>query len=65
MAFEYSIIDMSQIKTPQDFMEKFCRGCGTQRCGGVLDEEWREGCRYYKFWRKVMEREKQPNVQTI
>lgn len=30
------------------FSEEYCRNCGTQRCMGVFDEEWREGCTEYK-----------------
>lgn len=30
------------------FSEEHCRNCGTQRCLGVFDEEWREGCTEYK-----------------
>ena len=37
--------------TEKEFEEIYCRLCGTQRCGGVFDEEMREGCAYYQ---KVM-----------
>lgn len=30
------------------FYEKHCRFCGTQRCHGVFDEEFREGCEHYQ-----------------
>ena len=34
--------------TLDEFQEKYCVLCGTQRCGGVYDEEFREGCEHYK-----------------
>ena len=33
-----------------EFEEKFCKLCGTQLCGGVLDEELREGCLEYRYY---------------
>lgn len=32
----------------EEFAETHCQMCGTQRCGGVYDEEMREGCDYYR-----------------
>lgn len=32
----------------QRFYHDNCEACGTQRCTGVYDREWREGCRLYK-----------------
>lgn len=57
--------DVENIKSEQDFLEKLCRRCGTQRCEGVLNEEWREGCRLYKLWQAMIREGKQSNVQTI
>ena len=37
-----------------EFSEKYCKYCGTQRCGGVTDKEWLEGC---KKWQKFLGRE--------
>ena len=34
--------------TEKEFEEKYCHLCGTQRCGGVFDEEMREGCAHYQ-----------------
>lgn len=34
--------------TEKEFEEIYCRLCGTQRCGGVFDEEMREGCAHYQ-----------------
>lgn len=34
--------------TLKEFEEKYCSMCGTQRCGGVTDEEFREGCLRYR-----------------
>lgn len=31
----------------KEFEEKYCSMCGTQRCGGITDEEFREGCPHY------------------
>ena len=31
----------------EEFIEKYCRTCGTQRCEGV-DTEWAEGCVHYR-----------------
>ncbi len=29
------------------FEKNFCSLCGSQRCGGVDDEEFREGCSHF------------------
>lgn len=34
--------------TLEEFQEKYCALCGTQRCFGVYDEEFREGCQHYR-----------------
>lgn len=31
----------------EEFERKYCSTCGTQRCEGVNDEEWRAGCLCY------------------
>lgn len=31
-------------KLKKEFNEKYCRSCGTQRCYGVYDDDWRMGC---------------------
>lgn len=38
---------MENNKTLKEFYENHCKMCGTQRCSGVYDEDWREGCEYY------------------
>ena len=35
-------------ETEEEIYEVFCKHCGSQRCDGVYDEEWREGCSHYK-----------------
>lgn len=32
----------------QKFYHDNCEACGSQRCLGVYDREWREGCTLYK-----------------
>lgn len=32
----------------QRFYRDNCEPCGSQRCTGVYDEEWRDGCVLYK-----------------
>lgn len=32
----------------QKFYHDNCELCGSQRCTGVYDKEWREGCKLYK-----------------
>lgn len=32
----------------QKFSQDNCKQCGSQRCTGVYDEDWREGCKLYK-----------------
>jgi hypothetical protein len=32
----------------QKFYRDNCEACGTQRCLGVYDKEWRDGCELYK-----------------
>lgn len=34
--------------TKTEFYERYCEVCGTQRCGGVEDTLFREGCSHYK-----------------
>ena len=34
--------------TLPDFYDKYCTMCGTNRCGGVYDVVWREGCEHFK-----------------
>ena len=34
--------------TLDEFQEKYCQMCGTQRCGGVYDEVFRDGCSHYQ-----------------
>jgi len=31
-----------------DFYNKYCVTCGIQRCSGVYDVVWREGCAHYQ-----------------
>lgn len=33
--------------TEKEFTEKYCKECGSQRCGGVSDEKMRSGCLTY------------------
>lgn len=30
-----------------DFYNKYCAACGTQRCSGINDHIFREGCQFY------------------
>ena len=32
----------------QQFYDKHCKMCGTQRCMGIDDETMREGCVHYR-----------------
>ena len=34
--------------TKEEFEKEYCDWCCTQRCGGVNDKEWREGCIYLR-----------------
>ena len=34
--------------TLNEFQNEYCKGCGTQRCGGVYDKQFRDGCEYYQ-----------------
>ena len=43
-----------------DFEKEYCRNCGTQRCGGISDEEMRDGCVWYR--QKVLG---QPNMDDM
>ncbi len=57
------------------FYEKNCQYCGTQRCMGVYDKDWREGCELFKKGfshvsiddskESVMEETKMQNVLNI
>lgn len=33
--------------TLKEFEKEYCSMCGTQRCGGATDEDFREGCPFY------------------
>lgn len=46
--------------TLDEFREKYCTMCGTQLCGGVTDEDFRDGCAHYQ--REIL---KQPTLQDI
>ena len=32
--------------TKQEFIDTYCKLCGTQRCGGVDDPDWFAGCKH-------------------
>ena len=34
--------------TKEEFTKKYCFLCGTQRCCGIDDEEFRQGCKWFK-----------------
>ena len=36
--------------TREEFFDNYCVLCGSQRCGGIDDEEMREGCTYYQSY---------------
>lgn len=46
----------------QEFSPKYCSMCGTQRCGGVYDEDFREGCSHYQceILKPTLYKEKKP-----
>lgn len=33
--------------TPEEFEKEYCSLCGSQRCGGITDIEFRDGCQHY------------------
>lgn len=41
--------------TKEEFKKEYCNCCGTQRCGGVNDKEWRDGCSYYRLFKDELE----------
>ena len=45
-------------KCPQDFIEKYCRSCGTQRCDRT--KEYLNGCPYYNAYMCKKEEETKP-----
>lgn len=43
--------------TLEEFEKEYCQLCGTQRCGGVTDEEFRDGCSHYtKAYRAIKDK---------
>ena len=51
---------------PQDFIEKYCKSCGTQRCDRT--KEWLDGCPHYNAYRykkqnNAMEEETKPKYE--
>ena len=34
--------------TKEEFNEKYCTVCGSQKCMGIFDEDWSEGCHTWK-----------------
>lgn len=49
--------------TYEEFANKYCHLCGTQRCHGIYDEVCREGCVHYRR-EFLKEPEKQINFVT-
>ena len=47
--------------TKEEFNEKYCTVCGSQKCMGIFDEDWSEGCH---TWKEV-NRHKKPEVQKV
>lgn len=39
----------------EDFIQKYCMMCGSQRCD-PYDEEWREGCLIFQKWKEEKEK---------
>lgn len=46
-SFELSI-GKEPIMSEDDFNNKYCAACGTQRCSGINDHIFREGCQFYQ-----------------
>lgn len=44
-SFEFSI--GKEPMSEDDFYNKYCAACGTQRCSGINDHIFREGCQFY------------------
>ena len=44
-SFELSI--GKEPMSEDDFYNKYCAACGTQRCSGINDHIFREGCQFY------------------
>lgn len=44
----------------EEFDKKHCQHCGTQRCLGVYDELWREGC---TIWQELQKERRNEAVQ--
>lgn len=39
--------------TQKEFEQTYCMMCGSQRCGGASDKEFREGCIHYQNWTAI------------
>lgn len=48
--------------TLDEFQQKYCALCGSQRCTGVYDEDLRDGCQHY---REVFMSDKQSNKKPL
>lgn len=46
--------------TLKEFEKEYCLLCGTQRCGGVYDEVFREGCEHYN---KIFNSNSSPTIK--
>lgn len=53
-AIEYKPDTPQEKLSAEEFTEKYCRGCGSQRCEGI-GTVWFEGCGYKEFLRKESE----------
>ena len=55
-------LDNSTFNLTEEELENFynqnCRACGSQRCSGCYDEEWRDGCTLLKEYKGCVEKSK-------
>ena len=49
--------------TMEEFILKYCRMCGSQRCGGVRDEPFRDACEHYCKEKALMKKDAQSNKE--
>ena len=49
--------------TMEEFILKYCKACGSQRCGGVRDVPFRDACEHYRKEKALMKKDVQSNKE--
>lgn len=50
--------------TIDEFILKYCRTCGSQRCGGARDVPFRDACEHYRKEKALMKEDTLSNKES-